>query len=147
MSRYEVLLIRFALYYLLATALFGLFFMFRPEMAGYFRTTHVHFGVLGFFLSMVMGVAYWMMPRPGQMRQEGFEAVTFYSLNLGLILRGIGEPWWRYSGGELPQLLTVISGVFLLMAIASFVVAMHARVRTKETIIRLRMENRSNRES
>ncbi|HEX7004594.1 MAG TPA: hypothetical protein VF168_10455 [Trueperaceae bacterium] len=138
MSRYEYLLVKAALVYLVLTGLLGVAFLIEPTLAGFFRVTHVHLGVIGFFLSMVMGVAYWMMPRPGQLKQEGLEALTFYLLNAGLVLRIIAEPWWRYSGDPLPHWLSICSGLLLLAAIVTFAVAMQARVKTKEMILELR---------
>ena len=81
MSRYETYLIKAGLTYLVLTGLLGVLFFFVPGLSRYFRTTHLHLGFIGFFLSMVMGVAYWMMPRPGGLRQERQEALTFYLLN------------------------------------------------------------------
>lgn len=139
MSRYEYLLIKVALYYLVLTGALGVMFMIWPGLSPYFRVTHVHLGVIGFFLSMVMGVAYWMMPRPGQLRQEGLEALTFYLLNAGLILRLVSEPWWRFSGDLWAHRLAMFSGFLLLGAIVTFAVAMQARVKTKEMILELRL--------
>jgi hypothetical protein len=138
MSRYETYLIRAGLVYLFLTGLLGLLFSLQPQWSAYFRTTHLHLGFLGFFLSLVMGVAYWMMPRPGGVRQEGLEALTFYLHNAGLLLRIIAEPWWRYSGDSRLKLLTSVSAMLLLLAISVFVWAMWQRVKTKEAIIRLR---------
>ncbi|HEX7021856.1 MAG TPA: hypothetical protein VF171_03295 [Trueperaceae bacterium] len=138
MSRYEYLLIKGALVYLVLTGLLGVVFFIDPALAPYFRVTHVHLGVIGFFLSMVMGVAYWMMPRPGQLRQDGLEALTFYLLTAGLVLRVVAEPWWRYSGAELPHLLGIVSALLLFAAISTFAYAMQARVKTKDMILKLR---------
>lgn len=140
MSLYEYRLIRAALFYLVLTGLLGVLFFLFPTLTPYFRVTHVHLGVVGFFLSMVMGVAYWMMPRPGGLRQEGLEAVTFYLLNTGLVLRIIAEPWWRYTGDGLPHGLSVLSGLLLFAAILSFVYAMRSRVKTKKMILELRLK-------
>ena len=142
MSRYEVLLIRAALLYLVATGLLGVLFFVYPVLTPYFRVTHVHLGLVGFFLSMVMGVAYWLMPRPKRLRQEGLEAVTFYLLNAGLLLRLVAEPWWRYTGDALPRALSVTSGLLLLAAMIVFAYAMQARVKTKEAILELRQGKR-----
>lgn len=138
MSLYEYRLIRAALLYLVLTALLGVLFFFFPALTPYFRVTHIHLGVLGFFLSIVMGVAYWMMPRPGGLRQEGLEAATFYLLNAGLLLRAVAEPWWRFTGDALPRGLAAGSGPLLLAAILVFVWAMRARVKTKEMVLELR---------
>lgn len=140
MSLYEYRLIRAALLYLVLTGLLGVLFFLFPSLTPYFRVTHIHLGVLGFFLSMVMGVAYWMMPRPGGLKQEGLEATTFYLLNTGLVLRAVAEPWWRYTGDGLPRGLSVVSGLLLFAAILSFVYAMQARVKTREMILELRLK-------
>lgn len=147
MSLYEYRLIRAALLYLVLTGLLGVLFFLFPSLTPYFRVTHIHLGVLGFFLSMVMGVAYWMMPRPGGLRQEGLEATTFYLLNAGLVLRAVAEPWWRYTGNSLPRGLSVLSGLLLFAAILSFVYAMQARVKTKEIVLQLRQAREESRES
>lgn len=138
MSLYEYRLIRMALVYLVLTGLLGVLFFLFPSLTPYFRVTHIHLGVIGFFLSMVMGVAYWMMPRPGGLKQEGLEALTFYLLNAGLVLRTIAEPWWRYTGANGPRTLSVVSGLLLFAAILTFVYAMQARVKTKEMVLQLR---------
>lgn len=147
MNRYEVLLIRFGLVYLVLTGVFGVMFMLQPQLAAYFRVTHVHLGFLGFFLSLVMGVAYWMMPRPGGMRQERATAATFYLHNVGLVLRSIGEPWFRYAGGLPPQAVMAAGGLASLAAIVVFAVAMFRRVRTAEEIQNLRRNARLEREA
>lgn len=140
MSLYEYRLIRTALLYLVLTGFLGVLFFLFPTLTPYFRVTHVHLGVVGFFLSMVMGVAYWMMPRPGGLKQEGLEATTFYLLNAGLVLRVLAEPWWRYTGDGLPRGLSVTSGLLLFAAILTFAYAMQARVKTKEMILELRLK-------
>lgn len=138
MSRYEVLLIRAGLVYLVLTGVLGVLFFMTPTLAVAFRTTHIHLGVLGFFLSMVMGVAYWLMPRPGGVRQERSEAWTFYLLNSGLVLRTIAEPLQRLGGPDWLGEVSIGAGVLLLSAIVVFVVAMWARVKTAEEIRRIR---------
>lgn len=138
MSRFQVALVRASLFWLVATAALGVAFQVWPALAGAWRTTHVHMGVLGFFLSMVMGVAYWMMPRPGGLRQERWEAVTFASLHGGLLLRVVAEPQWRRTLEPAWQAASTASGALLLAAVVAFAVAMHARVVTAETLRRLR---------
>ncbi|WP_243454911.1 hypothetical protein [Meiothermus sp. CFH 77666] len=78
---------------MLYTVLTGTAFYLWPGLVPYLKTTHVHAGLVGFFLNLVMGVAFWMMPRPAQIRQEGLEAMAYYTLNAGLLLRLVAEPW------------------------------------------------------
>jgi cbb3-type cytochrome oxidase subunit 1 len=124
--------------YLVLTGVLGVLFFMMPVLAGAFRTTHIHLGVLGFFLSMVMGVAYWLMPRPGGLRQERSEAWTFWLLNSGLVVRTIAEPLHRLGGPAWLREVSIVSGLLLLSAIVVFAVAMWARVETAEEIRRIR---------
>lgn len=144
MSRYEVLFIRMSLVYLILTGLFGVLFIIEPALAIYFRVTHVHLGVIGFFLSLVMGVAYWLMPRPGGLRQEGLERLTFYTLNASLLLRLIAEPWYRATSSTPLKWLTVLSGLLLLFSMSIFAYAMQARVKTAAEILKLREAQKTN---
>lgn len=139
MSRFEVALVRASLFWLVATAVLGVVFQVWPGAAGLWRTTHVHMGVLGFFLSMVMGVAYWMMPRPGGLRQERWEAATFFTLHGGLLLRVVAEPQWRRTFAPVWQAASTVSGVLLLAAIVTFAIAMNARVVTMDAVRRRRV--------
>jgi hypothetical protein len=138
-SRYQVALVRAALLWLVATAVLGVVFQVWPGAAAAWRTTHVHMGVLGFFLSMVVGVAYWMMPRPGGLRQERWEAATFFALHGGLVLRVVAEPQWRRTLDPVWQRASTASGVLLLVAIVAFALAMNARVVTADTVRRRRV--------
>lgn len=138
MSRYQTLLIRAGLIYLLLAALLGVVFFIAPFATATLRATHVHLALVGFMLSMVMGVAYWLMPRPGGLQQERLEAVTFWLLNTGLPLRVILEPWWHTTGQQWLQVGLVVSGLVQIGAIAVFVFAMNQRVVTKEAIWALR---------
>ena len=140
MSRYEALLIRSGLLYLVLTASFGLSFFLYPSLIPFFKTSHIHAGLLGFFLSTVMGVAYWMMPRPKQLQQDRLEAITFYLLNTGLILRLITEPWWLYTRSTNLKNFVILSAVLLLSSVVVFAFAMNARVLTAKKILAIRTE-------
>ena len=125
---------RFTLEILNSSGALGVWVSFNPGMAALVRATHAHMGIIGFFLAMVMGVAFWMLPRPGGIRQKGFESVTFLLLQAGLVLRVVGEPWWRSGGGSLPYALFTASGIFLLLAMLTFAYAMSKRVVTMKVI-------------
>jgi hypothetical protein len=105
-----------------------------PHLAGALAPTHGHLGTVGFLLSMVMGVAYWMLPRPGGIRQAGYEAVTFLFLQGGMVARVVGEPWWRLTGGALPHALFAASGGLTFVAVVTFALAMSRRVVTVEAL-------------
>ncbi len=137
MGFWHYLFIRAALFYLVYTALLGTLFYLFPGLAGPFRPSHVHAGLVGFFLQMVMGVAYWMMPRPGGLRQDRLEGLTFVLLNAGLLLRLVLEPL-HLSGHPGLRPWLGVSGVFQLLATLVFAHAMGGRVLTAEMLRRLR---------
>lgn len=134
MSTWQVAFLRAALGWLVATGALGIYLSVQPSMAGVFRPTHAHMGVVGFFLGMVMGVAFWMLPRPGGIKQTGWEAATFLLLQAGLALRVVTEPWWRLTNAGAVQVVFVVSGVLLLAAMLVFTLAMSRRVVTLATI-------------
>lgn len=139
MNRTQALFIRVGLGYLVLTGAIGVVFYLQPASLAYLRATHVHVGVVGFFLSFVMGVAYWMMPRlPGGRRQERLEVVTFAALHGGLALRVLAEPAWRLTAAPALEWVTVAGALLQVVAFVVFALAMHARVRSAEAVMRLR---------
>lgn len=142
MSFYEHLFIRSSLFYLLYTALTGTVFYVWAGLIPYFKTTHIHAGLVGFFLCMVMGVAFWMMPRPGQLRQEGLEAVAYFLLNTGLLLRLLLEPWMLYTLNTSLKPMLAASALLQTAAVAVFAYAMSQRVFTKERLLQMAEERK-----
>ncbi len=136
MFYYEFLFVRTSLLWLLFTGALGVLFFLDPALLGAWRSVHTHAGIVGFFMNMVFGVAYWMMPRPGQIKQPRLEALTYWSLNPGLLLRVALEPLG--AGWTHPWL--VVSALLQLFAMAVFVYAMSRRVVTNEMLWRLREE-------
>ena len=137
MGFWHFLFVRAALLYLVYAALLGTLFYLFPSLVGPFRPSHVHAGLVGFFLQMVMGVAYWMMPRPGGLRQEGLEGLTFALLNAGLLLRLSLEPFYL-SGHEGLRPWLGLSGALQLLATLVFAFAMHQRVVTADMLRKMR---------
>jgi hypothetical protein len=146
-SFWEFLFVRSSLLYLLYTALTGSAFYLWPALVSYFKTTHVHAGLVGFFLSMVMGVAYWMMPRPGQIRQDRLEGLTYVLLNAGLLLRLLLEPLMLYTGNANLRLALAASGLLQAGAMAVFAYAMSRRVFTKERLFQMAEERKRRQQS
>ena len=139
MGFWHYLFVRAALFYLVYTALLGALFYLFPSLVGPFRPSHVHAGLVGFFLQMVMGVAYWMMPRPGGLRQDRLEALTFFLLNAGLLLRLLLEPF-HLMGREGLRPWLGLSGGLQLAATLVFAYAMTKRVVTADMLRKMREE-------
>lgn len=132
----EYLFIRTSFLYLGYTALTGTLFYLFPGLVPYLKPGHVHAGLVGFFLSMVMGVAYWMIPRPGGLRQDRLELATYLLLNAGLLLRLVLEPLFLSGYPFRPAL--VLSGLLQLGAVLVFAYAMQRRVYTSDMLRALR---------
>jgi hypothetical protein len=112
---------------------------------GPLRVPHIQMLIVGWLTQLILGVAWWLFPplqiglRPGQTKpirrgqqQRGSEPlfwVTFACLNLGILLRALGEPLYSWTGLDLFVALSGISGLFLLAAAVAFVVTMWGRVR------------------
>lgn len=127
MSRTHVAFVRAAMVYLLATGVVGTMLVIQPGWTGIFRVAHVHAGVLGFFLSFVMGVAFWLMPRPGGMRMPRLELATFVLFHGGLALRLVADPFWRMTGADWTGPALVGSSLATLAGMALFGSAMIRR--------------------
>ena len=138
MFYYEYLFVRTSLFWLLVNGVLGVAFYLWPELLGPYKSVHVHAGLVGFFLNMVFGVAYWMMPRPGQIKQPGLERLTYWSLNLGLLLRVLLEPRALSGGWETLKPGLVLAALLQLFAMLVFVYAMSRRVVTNEMLWKLR---------
>ena len=139
MSAVQVAFVRIAVVYLVGTGALGLWFLVDPTWAWAFRTTHVHAGVLGFFLSLVMGVAFWLLPRPGGIRTPRLEAWTLVLFHGGLAVRTVFEPWLRLgSAPAVAEPLLWASGVATLAGMGLFAVSVWGRARTPEELRRAR---------
>jgi len=138
MFYYEFLFIRASLVYLVYTAILGFLFYLEPGWMGFLRSSHVHAGLVGFMVNLVFGVAYWMMPRPGQIKQPGLELATLLTLNGGLLLRLILEPYHLlHPAAGLDRWLT-LAALLQLTAVLIFVYAMKQRVVTNQMLWKLR---------
>jgi len=107
------------------------------------RTSHVQFVVAGWLTQFIMGVGWWLFPplaphqrasaggkRRGQ-ALRGSETLfwtTFAALNTGVLLRAVFEPAYVWTQVDLFRALAGISGVFLAISAATFVVNVWQRI-------------------
>ena len=95
-------------------------------------TAHVHLLLVGFMLTIVMGVATWMFPRPAQgdarYRPELAEAV-YWLITCATALRAAAELLLALTGAVWLGWLVAAGGVGQLAAAALFAVNMWRRVR------------------
>ena len=59
------------------------------------RPVYLHFLFIGWVTQIIMGVGYWMFPKLSKEKPRGQEWlgwIVLVSLNVGMVLRAIGEP-------------------------------------------------------
>jgi len=89
--------------------------------------TYLHMLVVGWITQLIIGVAYWMFPKFSKESPRGDERVgwaIFVLLNVGLLLRVIGEP--LNIGWMLP-----ISAILQLFAVWLFIIVVWPRVKER----------------
>lgn len=87
---------------------------------------HGHAGFVGWLVNTVIGVAYWLLPLnrtrfPATQGRypEALARASFYALNIGLLLRLLGEPLLVAHGGRFALALEG-SAILQLAGIAAF---------------------------
>ncbi len=95
-------------------------------------TAHVHVILFGFIISLIMGVALWMFPRPRDQRgySPRIAEATYWFLTLGTAIRFLAELSLSLGSPALPLKGAVILGsLSQLLAGILFVVNIWSRVR------------------
>jgi hypothetical protein len=128
--------IKSALLYLVAALLAAVVDVALPGSAviGALRPAYLHLFVVGWITQMIFGVAYWMFPRFSRDRPRGNAALgwtTYVLLNLGLLLRLVGEPLETLSPEAGLGWLLVGSATSQWLAGTLFVANTWARVRER----------------
>lgn len=121
MEKVIVWYLRMSVIYFAAGALIGFAMILRPDISGYYISTHVHLNLLGFMSMMIYGVGYHILPRfSGQhIYSPTIMHIQFWISNAGLI--GMAASWPFVSRGAasgffgtalmLSSLLTLVSVV------------------------------------
>ena len=94
--------------------------------------TYLHLFTVGWLTNLIFGVALWLFPRDTAERPRGSDAlgwVRYAGLNLGLLLRLVGEPA-QLAGAGGRALLLLSAGLQLLGGWA-FVLNIWPRVKAK----------------
>lgn len=98
--------------------LLGVFIAARPVLdfqfpASAFSPVFFHFFMVGWVAQLIFGVVFWMFPKYSREKPRGSERIgwaVFWLLNLGLVLRLVGEPaqgldpdsTWGWRSGSCP---------------------------------------------
>lgn len=129
--------IRTALIYLVAAFGLGGLHLLNQGLAispriGALLYPYYHLLMVGWATQLICGVAVWMFPPLTRERPRGDERIGWFAygaLNLGLLLRVVGEPLQAWYGGWGWAL--AVSAVLQTLAIWAFVFAIWPRVKGK----------------
>jgi hypothetical protein len=98
----------------------------------------VHLLMVGWITQLAIGVAYWMFPRflkqqdPRPRGSDTLAWLVFVTLNIGLVLRLILEPFYLMGGGPWLAAVMVLSGFLQALAAVGFGLLIWGRVRAME---------------
>jgi Cytochrome C and Quinol oxidase polypeptide I len=131
--------VRTALVYFVAALLVGVALMLRliidlPPVFGALQPVYFHLLMVGWVAQLIFGVVYWMFPKYSADRPRGSERLgwaTFWLLNIGLVLRAIGEPLTAVRPGLGAGGLLAASAVLQLLAGWAFVLNTWPRVKER----------------
>jgi hypothetical protein len=135
--------IRTSAMYLVLTFLAGAIFLYHNWLSGpvprVWVIVHLHAGLVGWLVNIVIGVALWMFPLNKEAFPETAGRYTlplartcYFGLNLGLAVRLITEPIFWYTQNRLVGGLMALSGIPQLIAVAIFLYIVWMRVRQVE---------------
>jgi hypothetical protein len=131
--------IKSALIYLIAALLLALILALPPSVAvpSFLRTmtpAYFHLFLVGWVTQMIFGVIYWMFPIITRAQPRGNERLAvagYILLNVGLLLRVLGEPLVRAAPGGGTGGLLALSAVLQWLAAVLFVVLAWPRVKDR----------------
>ncbi|PJF41061.1 MAG: hypothetical protein D6737_00470 [Chloroflexi bacterium] len=131
--------IKIGMVYLIAGLIMGAAILIQPVFdlspkIHALRPVYLHFLFIGWVTQVIMGVGYWMFPKYSKETPRGSERLgwaVFILLNLGLVLRAIGEPapiFWPQI--DLGWMLAVAS-ICLLLAGWGFIFNTWGRIKER----------------
>jgi len=139
MPRLTRLMVRTSLAYLVLAFLLGILladgspFDWNIPLGGFFPV-YTHLLVIGWATQLIFAVAYWMFPKLDTNKPRGSDLLawsTYWMLNIGLVLRMIGEPiQYAYEGPFLGWIL-VLSAILLWLSAVCFVLIIWNRVKER----------------
>ena len=94
--------------------------------------TYFHLLAVGWATQLIFGVAFWMFPRMSKESPRGSYALgwfTYVTLNAGLLLRAVGEPWRAWQPGTFAEAVLILSAVLQVLAGWGFVINVWGRIR------------------
>ena len=132
-------LVKTALVYFVAALLAGVLLALRPALdlpplVAALQPVYFHLLMVGWVSQLIFGVVYWMFPKYSSERPRGSERLgwaTYWLLNVGLLLRAVGEPLAATRPGSAAGWLMAVSAGLQLLAGWAFVANTWARVKKR----------------
>lgn len=131
--------IKLGMIYFVVGLAMGALILLQPVMGWWsglqtLRPVYLHFLFIGWITQLIMGVGYWMFPKLTKEKPRGSESLgwaVLVLLNVGLVLRAIGEPAMMLApDAGLGWTLTVAS-LFLLLAGWGFIFNSWGRIKER----------------
>jgi heme/copper-type cytochrome/quinol oxidase subunit 1 len=139
MPRLTRYFIKTALIYLAVSLLAGLLVAARaafdlPSELAALTPVYFHLFMVGWVTQLIFGMLFWMLPRQSKERPRGDERlawVAYVSINIGLILRAIGEPLVTLQPALGAGWLLALSALLQLTGGWAFIGSVWPRVRER----------------
>lgn len=104
------------------------------QYTGGLSAVFFHFFLVGWVTQIIIGIAYWFLPkysRERPRRSERMAWAVYWLLNIGLILRGMAEPNFIERQDQYWGYLLVLSAIFQWLAGLFFVINSWGRVKER----------------
>lgn len=98
------------------------------------RPVYLHFIFIGWVTQLIMGVGFWMFPKLSKDKPRGSERLgwaTLILLNVGMVLRAIGEPLTILAPQAGLGWIVALAATFLLLAGWAFIFNSWGRIKER----------------
>lgn len=105
-----------------------------PKLLQAAGPVYFHLFLVGWVTQLIMGIVFWMFPKYSKERprgNEGLAVATYVLLNIGLVLRVLGEPGAAVSTSSFWSWLLVLSATLQWLAGMFFVGNTWGRVKER----------------
>ena len=136
--------IKTAIGFLIAGLTLGLFMVARRELANVAPTplqvsAHTHVILVGFVMTMILGVALWLFPRPDKSDaryKPALAEVSYWLLTVGTGARFVAELTREASPGRWARWAIVLASGAQVLALVIFFYTMWSRIRAVGSAVR-----------
>ena len=105
-----------------------------PSSMSAFSPVYFHLFMVGWATQLIFGVVFWMFPKYSREKPRGSEMLgwtTFWLLNVGLVLRLVGEPAQAQKPVQIWGWMLAVSAVLQWLAGMIFVINTWGRVKER----------------